>query len=97
MSIESLSAKERNVVLRCMKATSAYIDDSEKHSRLGVDAEELQLVIAQWPDIDDGDESGTGFLAINNCMNEVCHGFRIEPSKWGLWFDTPMSEIESAY
>jgi truncated hemoglobin YjbI len=27
MAIEGLSVKERDIVLRCMKATAAYIDD----------------------------------------------------------------------
>jgi hypothetical protein len=80
-----------------MKATAEYIDDSEKHSRLGLEAEDLQLLISRWPNIDDRDESGAEFLAVNNCMNEVCHGFRIPLSEWGNWFDTPMSEIESTY
>jgi len=35
-------------------------------------------------DIDDRDQTGSGFLAINNCMNEVCHGFRIAVSEWRL-------------
>ena len=97
MAIESLSAKEQRVVLQCMKATAAYIDDWEKHSRLGLGSDDLQRLIAQWPSIDDRDESGSGFLAINNCLNEVCHGFRIPPAEWSSWFDTTIYEIESIY
>ena len=87
----------RDIVLRCMKATSAHLDDWEKHSRLGLEADDLQQVIARWPNIDDRDENGNDFLAINNCMNEVCNGFQIASVEWSSWFDTPMSEIESTY
>ena len=97
MSIESLSAKQQDIVLRCMKATAAHVDDWEKHSRLGLEADDLQKVIIRWPNIDDRDDDGDDFLAINNCMNEVCHGFSIQPAEWSTWFNTPMSEIESTY
>jgi hypothetical protein len=97
MSIEGLSAKQRDIVLRCMKAAAAHVDDWEKHSRLGLQADDLQQVIARWPNINDGDEDGNDFLAINNCMNEVCHGLSIESAEWSTWFNTPMSDIESTY
>jgi hypothetical protein len=97
VAIESLTVQEREIVLRCMKATAAHIDDSEKHSRLGIEANDLQQVITQWPKIDDRDESGNDFLAINNCMNEVCNGFRIASVDWSSWFDNPMSEVVSTY
>jgi hypothetical protein len=97
MAIEALSEKDRDLVLRCMKAAAAYIDDPEKHARLGLDPEDLHRVIAQWPQIEDHDESGVGFLAINNSMNEVCHGFRIAPADWPTWFDVSLREVESTY
>lgn len=97
MGIERLSAKEQDIVLRCMRATAAHVDDWEKHARLALEADDLQREIVRWPNIDDCDESSNGFLAINNCMNEVCHGFRIAPEEWSRWFDTPMSEIVSAH
>ena len=97
LGIESLSAKEQDIVLRCMKATSAHVNDWEKHSRLGLEADDLHQVIARWPNLDDRDENGNDFLAINNCMNEVCNGFQIASVEWSSWFDTPMSEIESTY
>jgi hypothetical protein len=97
MAFEKLSAKDQEIVLRCMSATAAHVTDSEKHARLGLEMSELKVVIDQWPNIDDGDESGNGFLAINNCLNEVCHGFRIAPDEWNTWFDTPMADIKCTY
>ena len=58
-----------------MKATAAHTNDAEKHSRLGLQADGLRQVIARWPNINDHDEGGNDFLAINNCTNEVCCGF----------------------
>ena len=80
-----------------MRATVAYVADSEKHARVGLKPEELVQVIGEWPNIDDADENGNGFLAINGCMNEVCHGFRIVPADWATWFDTPKADVKAAY
>jgi hypothetical protein len=68
MAFEKLSAKDQEIVLRCMRATVAHVEDWEKHSRLGLGSGELKVIIDQWPAIDDVDESGNGFLAINNCL-----------------------------
>ena len=97
MRLAKLSAKQHDIVLRCMKATAAYLDDWEKHLRLGLEASELDQEIERWPDIDNSQVDSNGFLALNNCMNEVCYGFRISPEDWGRWFDTPISEVESTY
>lgn len=91
MAFKALTAEEQQIVLRCMKATVAHIEDWEKHSRLGLEPQELNRIISEWPDIEDADENGIGFLAINNCMNEVCHGFRIAPQDWHTWFETNSS------
>ena len=72
-----------------MRATAAHAADLEKHARVGLEPEELQQVIEEWPNIDDADENGKGVLAINVCMNEVCQGFRIVPADWTTWFDSP--------
>lgn len=97
MAFEKLSSKEQEIVLRCMRATAAHVADSEIHTRVGLKPEELQEVIAKWPNIDDMDEKGKGVLAINNCMNEVCHGFRIASEDWSTWFDIPEADIKAAY
>jgi hypothetical protein len=97
MAFEKLSAKEQEIVLRCMRATAVYVADSEQHARVGVEPKELQHVIGEWPNIDDADEDSNGFLAINGCMNEVCHGFRIASEDWSTWFDTPKAEIKATY
>jgi hypothetical protein len=79
MAFEKLSAQDQKIVLRCMRATAAHVEDWEKHSRLGLEPDELKVIIDQWPKIDDADESGNGFLAINNCLNESAMGFALNP------------------
>jgi diaminopimelate decarboxylase len=95
MAFENLSAKQQEIVLRCMKATNAFIDDWEKHTRLGLSPEELQRVIQHWPQIDDSEE--TGLLAVNNCLNEVCHGFHIDSNEWPRWFDCTREQVDDVY
>lgn len=97
MTIENLSVKEQDIVRRCMNAAGSLIEDWEKHTRLGMGGDELHRTIAQWPNIDDVDLGCSGFLAINNCMNEVCNGLRIGPGEWHKWFDTPMADVKATY
>jgi len=97
MAIEALSVEEQGTVLSCMRATAAYLDDREFHTRLGFEIEDLRRLIDQWPNIDDRNENSVGFLAINNCLNEVCHGFEIPPSEWSNWFNVPMATVKDTY
>ena len=97
MAFEQLNPREQDIVLRSMKAVDRFIGDHEKHARLGLEPPELRAIIARWPLIDDSDDCKDGFLAINNCLNEVCHGFRIAPDEWSSWFNTPMSEVRTTY
>lgn len=97
MALEKLGAKEQEIVLRCIKASAVHIEDWEKHTRLGLTSDELRRIIAEWRSIDDADENGTGFLAINNCLNEVCQGFSIAPEEWRIRFDVPKADIENTY
>lgn len=95
MGFERLSAREQDIVLRCMKAVAVHIDDWEKHARLGLEADELQKEIARWPNIDYAVDNG--FLAINNCLNEICYGLRLSSKEWRRWCDAPIDEIELTY
>jgi hypothetical protein len=45
MAFEQLSAREHEIVLRCMRATAAHVADSEKHARLGLEMSDLKGVI----------------------------------------------------
>jgi hypothetical protein len=45
-----------------MKATVAYIEDWEKHSRLGLEPEEPERIISEWPNIEDPMNMAAVFL-----------------------------------
>jgi hypothetical protein len=36
MAFEALTSKEQDIVLRCIKATTAYVDDCEKIERAAI-------------------------------------------------------------
>ena len=97
MAFERLSSLEQEIVFQCMRAAEAFIDDWEKHARLGLGSKQLRAVIDSWPHVRDNKEESEGFLAINNSLNEVCHGIHISTEDWGKWFDVPLSEVQSTY
>jgi hypothetical protein len=97
MAFEKLSAAHKQIVLSSMRATCALIEDTEKHTRLGLSPDELQAVIDHWPYISDNDDSSNGFLAVNNCLNEVCNGLQIPHNEWTRWFDCTEGEVKAAY
>jgi hypothetical protein len=99
MAFEDLTLTEKRTVLQCMQAISdgPHIDDSEFHTRLGIDRPTLKRIILKWPNIDDCEDSSDEFLAINNCLNEVCHGLRISATEWPKWFEQSVEEIRRTY
>jgi hypothetical protein len=86
-------------VLQCMRAVAdgPEIEDWEFHTRFGLDRTNLRRIISLWPDIDDSSENSDGFLAINNCLNEVCHGICISAADWPKWFTRPRDEVNQTY
>jgi hypothetical protein len=92
MAFKELSRSEREIV-----ADDSEIEDWEFHPRLGIDRPTLRRIISVWPEIDDGTENSDEFLAVNNCLNEVCHGFDIPPTEWGKWFTHSKDEIRETY
>jgi hypothetical protein len=103
MVIEKLSSEDQESILQCMRAIAdgPYIDDWEMHTRLGITRETLKQIISLWPKIEDDyegrDKCSDGFLAINNCMNEVCNGVHIPPQEWENWFKRTRSEVLQSY
>ena len=95
MAIQSLVANDQAIILQSMQAVSVLIDRLEMHSRLGVTREELQLVIAQWPNIDDRDQQSIGFLAVHNSLNEICHGLAV--GDWANLVHASPDEVRATY
>ncbi len=82
-----------------MKAilTGSLLDEVEFHARLGLDPEELRAVIDSWPHCDEADDDSIGTLAINNCLNEMCHGLRFSDGEWERLVRLPRSEVSRVY
>jgi hypothetical protein len=78
-------------------AESQLIEDWEMHTRLGIRRETLREIVSRWPNIDDTDPHSDEFLAINNCMNEICNGLRISPEEWNKLFTLTRPQILDAY
>jgi hypothetical protein len=99
MAFADLSPNEQQIVLQCMQAIAdgPAIEDWEFHTRLGINRSTLRRIISAWPAIDDGSDSSEEFLAINNCLNEICHGIKIEDTEWQTWFTQPQDEIIKTY
>jgi hypothetical protein len=97
--LAELSQSEKEIVLQCMKAIvdGPEIEDWEFHTRLGIFRPTLRRIISVWPEIDDRTKNSDEFLAVNNCLNEVCHGFDIPPTEWGKWFTYSKDEITQTY
>jgi hypothetical protein len=99
MAFKELSRNEKEIVLQCMKAIAdgPEIEEWEFHTRLGIVRPSLRRIISQWPAIDDSSDNSDEFLAINNCLNEVCHGVKMPDTEWRKWFAQPKDEIIKTY
>jgi hypothetical protein len=97
--LKDLSKSEQEIVLQCMTAIvdGAAIPDWEFYTRLGIIRPTLRRIISQWPEIDDRSQDSDGFLAINNCLNEVCHGISMSPSEWDNWFTCPKDMVKQTF
>jgi len=99
MPLKEMSKEDQEIVLQCMRAIAEGddIDDWEFHARLGIERPTLKRIILRWPDLDDRKQDSDEFLAINNCMNEICHGIRLTAEKWSNWFTRPRDAVEQVY
>ena len=99
MAFEKLSANEQEQILQCMKtiASGSEIEDAEFFTRLGTTRAVLQKIILDGPNIDDSSEDSEGFLAINNCLNEICNGLDIPESRWSDYFAVSKVAYKQTY
>jgi hypothetical protein len=99
VAFEELSPKEQRIVLQCMKVITetSLIEDAEFQTRLGLSKQELHEVVAAWPRLDNSGDASIMSLAINNCLNEVCHGVYINGNTWRHYFDVSLRDVEQVY
>lgn len=99
MALKQLSPKDQKIIRDCLNSIleGSLIEDWEFHTRLGLTRRELRKVLERWPELDDSLSDSCDAIAINNCLNEVCHGVRMSEEEWKTWFDNSRSEVERVY
>ena len=98
MSLAKLSDKEKQIIFQSMNAIlRGRFLEGEFQTRLGIELEELEQIAAAYPNVDDLDDDSHAALAINNCLNEVCHGIRFSDQDWSQWFGVGRSEVQDVY
>jgi|SRR5690348_13718400 hypothetical protein len=99
MSFKDLQPEDQELVLECITfvANGSQIEDGEFHTRLGIERKTLDKIISTWPEINDSSEDSDQFLAINNCLNEVCHGISIPQEEWARSFSQPRERVKQAF
>ena len=99
MAIEMLSPDEQWVVRQALAAIAQgdYLSDADFGARIGVERTEIAELLARWPRVDDTRRDAPAGFAINNCLNEICHGLRLAPDEWNRWFDVPRDEVAAVY
>jgi hypothetical protein len=99
MTLKDLPDAAQQLVLQCLKAVAEgdAIEDWEFHARLGITRSAVKRFISQWPVMNDGAQGSDEFLALNNCMNEVCRGIRMTPEEWMQRFTEPRDRILQTY
>ena len=95
MAIESVSAKDRTIILQCMKDIGARIEEWEMNSHLGIRREELDAQIAHRPNIDGRGHQSNSFLPTNNSLNEICHG--LSTDECTNLIDATLDDVRETY
>lgn len=99
--LKSLSDEERAIVLECIRFVSEgglFDMEADCSVLIGISPVEFELVLIGWPDIDDQSPGNSGFLVINNCLNEVCHGPDSPGStEWSTYFSVPREKVIDVY
>src|SRR5512147_3167969 len=85
MRVRDLTGDEQSAIRDCLRfALQGGELEGEFQTRLGVTEAEVQALLEQWPEIDDASDESAAVVAINNALNEVCHGQQV--GDWNRWF-----------
>jgi hypothetical protein len=92
MSLLGLTQKERDIILRCLRAAveGPFFPDWEFHTLFGLKRSEVAALLARWPALDDSDDEVR--CAIGNSLNNLLgypHGIPLEE-----WVGESESEVE---
>lgn len=94
--VRDLPQADRSLIHRCLLFIVESRElDGEFNTRMGASEAEVRQLLAQWPDVDDVADDSTAVIAINNALNEVCHG--VDVREWDRWFIASRAETKAAY
>src|SRR5262245_23177555 len=97
MPLHDLEPGDQAVIRDCLRFVLESGElDGEFLTRMGVTEAEVRAILAVWPNVDDAADDSPIALAINNAMNEVCHGIR-QRVDWHRWFSVTVEEVRVAY
>jgi len=88
MSIEVLSAEEKEAVWRAIAAMPAILT-FEYEARMGITQEAALAILDDWPKVDDFVDESDACLAINNSLNDLLYGITLT--------DTQCKELTGVY
>jgi len=98
VSVAELSSSERDAIFQCLKyiLESDALDD-DFHPRTGLDRWELADTVSRWPELEDDNCEHADYLAVNNCLNEICHALHFSDTEWHKWFTVPHNAIRETF
>jgi len=98
MSIKDLRENTQVAIKECLNAiANGQWLTLDCYTRTGLTQDKIGSVLDRFPNLEDSNKDSEDFLAVNNCLNEVCHGFLIKSGEWNKWFSISHDEIKSAY
>lgn len=96
MPLADLTPAELEIVRRAMAATFEFLS-FDFETRLGVQAKEMQNLLAAWPRVDDSSDESSACLAVNNAMNDLLHGIGISEDESSRLLGAPRVEVLRVY
>lgn len=97
MSLSHLTQREREIVLRCVRAAAEgpFFPDWEFHTLFGLERAEIEAVAALGPGMDDTEEVVQ--LAINNSLNNLLGYPHYQPEAFQKWIGESAEEVERVF
>jgi hypothetical protein len=94
-----IGGHQRRCAFECIRFVlhSDELDEPDRLTRIGASCDEIEAVLARWPDVADDDPGSLDHVIVNNAFNEVCHGIDIDKETWMKWFSVSPAEVAEAY
>lgn len=97
MSLTNLSQDDRDVVRQCLRAAveGPFFPDWEFHALFGLQRSEIRIVLSDWPDVDESDE--TVRLAINNSLGNLVGYPHRDESQWSKFISASPADVSRIF